>query len=138
MKDDVGPSRVDRALHLFAAADVDNRPLDGARLLADLVTHASTAGHFNAVAWAKAQEGKLAVALAYAKKSVEKAPLCAACVDTLAYVAHAKGDLPSAIKLQRRAVSLLGEGKHDPRYEERLREYEEELRTKGGFAAGQP
>ena len=98
--------------------------------LEELQRRARSADDFNEVAWYLSEIGKPTEAIPYIVHSLETAPGCYYCRDTMAQIFFQKGAVARAIEEQRLAVNLIPESNPLRRkeYTERLEKYEKAAR----------
>jgi tetratricopeptide (TPR) repeat protein len=101
---------------------------------------ATSADHFNEIAWYMSRLGRLNEALPYAIRALERAPGCYYCRDTMAALFFQKGAIKRAVEEQQLALNLIPERAADMRrrYREVLTRYETAAREAARTAVPTP
>jgi tetratricopeptide (TPR) repeat protein len=119
--------------HLYAMEQkkpVGQRKFDALREpLKHVWRYAKTAAALNLVGWLYAEMGQPDIGLPFARRAVEVAPGCWACIDTLAKLRYDAGFIEEALELQTRAVGLMPERSRQQEVLERLKQYQEAAKT---------
>lgn len=79
------------------------------QLVAELEPHATTADHYNGLAWFLVRANRAPDAEPHGRKAVTLQPQCWECLDTYARIQFELGDIEAAIRHQRQAIARTSE-----------------------------